>query len=157
VRPGDSNIILLRLTWRQCRSKGMAKVCSNLQTGVRLPHIPVACRKCSRNLPESGPDSTMVKRHSHMAPGSSGAFWESFVGRVTHKHLPKSLSSSLNAEGFINLGVSCRYLSLDPFKGKCLHVFDQRIPIIWKIAFLVSWDRGCWRLCLFISLWSFKL
>ena len=42
----------------------------------------------------------------------------------------------------MNLGVSCK--QFDPFDGKCLFAFDHRIPIIWEIGFLVSWDGSVW-------------
>lgn len=41
----------------------------------------------------------------------SGADGEHFGGRVVHKYLSKSLVDIQNAEGCINLGVSCRQLS----------------------------------------------
>lgn len=52
------------------------------------------------------------------------------------------------------LGVLCR--QFDPFDGKCLFAFDQRIPIIWEIGFLVSWEGSVWGFAFLFS-WRFKI
>ena len=54
----------------------------------------------------------------------------------------------------MNLGVLRR--QFDPFDGKCLFAFDQRIPIIWEIGFLVSWEGSVWGFAFLFS-WRFKI
>lgn len=133
------NRSFLRLTWGQCKSA----VTSGVRWHERTTH-PCGVQGGSLESPRIRTAQPCAKETLSSSSQVAYLIWcclGEYFGDDCLQAI-QILPCLSECWRIMNLGVSCR--QFDPFDGKCLFAFDHRIPIIWEIGFLVSWDGSVW-------------